>query len=54
MGGTPVGEQREWACAELVELVTEYYEGALPTAGASNAIWSRARRAAHTCRSCVT
>jgi anti-sigma factor RsiW len=27
-----VGEQREWiTCAELVELVTEYFEGALPS-----------------------
>ena len=26
-----MGEQREWiTCAELVELVTEYFEGALP------------------------
>jgi anti-sigma factor RsiW len=32
MRGTPVGEQREWiTCADLVELVTEYFEGALPT-----------------------
>jgi anti-sigma factor RsiW len=28
-----VGEQREWiTCRELVELVTEYFEGALPAA----------------------
>ena len=27
-----MGEQREWiTCAELVELVTEYFEGALPS-----------------------
>jgi len=28
-----VGEQHEWiTCSELVELVTEYFEGALPAA----------------------